>query len=426
MSKRVVITGIGPVTSTGIGKESFFANILKHEMCVKRIPADFETNYEFKSKYYTPLPEFSFADYELPAHYEKVMQDEDRIAALAAKLALEDAGFKIIKDGKTNKVDGLSECSVILGTGFSGLETAFHSYLVHIIKDEKIINDLIKKRIRFNRMIIPMMMPNSVSAWVSILFKLKGSCFTVNASCASGAYAVGESFKRIKDGYDKLVLAGGVECLKENTGAVMRGFDMLGALTKSADGAPVPFSKKRSGFLFSEGAGCILVLEELNHALKRKADIYAEIIDYQSNSDGFNIVQIENSGSQIIKLLKKLKGNRKIDYLNSHGTGTLPNDEIEAKAIKEVFGSKQSQPLINATKGILGHSIGASGALEAAVTALSIKKSIIHGNQIPDPIEGVNLVSQTIEKPVTYAVSTSYGFGGHNGGILFKRYNLNF
>jgi 3-oxoacyl-[acyl-carrier-protein] synthase II len=137
-------------------------------------------------------------------------------------------------------------------------------------------------------------------------------------------------------------------------------------------------------------------------------------------------VQIENSGSQIIKLLKKLKGNRKIDYLNSHGTGTLPNDEIEAKAIKEVFGSKQSQPLINATKGILGHSIGASGALEAAVTALSIKKSIIHGNQIPDPIEGVNLVSQTIEKPVTYAVSTSYGFGGHNGGILFKRYNLNF
>jgi 3-oxoacyl-[acyl-carrier-protein] synthase II len=349
------------------------------------------------------------------------MSDEDKISTLAAALALQDAGFKLEYGKKTIKAAGISNCSVIMGTGFSGLETALQAFVSHTFGGA-LPGTWPNQKHRFHRMVIPMTMPNSVAAWISILFSLKGNSFTVNASCASGTYAVGEAFRKIKDGYDNIVLTGGVECLKENMGGIMRGFDMLGALTKSENGLPVPFSKNRSGFLFSEGAGCVIVLEELEHALSRGAGIYAEIVDYQTNNDAFNIVQMEPSGISITSLLLNLIGNKKIDYINAHGTGTLPNDEIEAKLIQEIFGGKSKQPFINSTKGIAGHSIGASGALEAAITAISIKEQRIHGNIVPNPIDDLNIPLQTISSQIDYALSTSYGFGGHNGGLLFKRY----
>lgn len=202
----------------------------------------------------------------------------------------------------------------------------------------------------------------------------------------------------------------------------MRGFDMLSTLTRAVDGRPQPFSKQRSGFLFNEGAGCVLVLEELEQARSRGADIYAEIVGYEAGSDTYSIVQMDPRGENIASLFEKIGKGIKVDYLNAHGTGTTTNDEIEGEVIKRIFGEKSNQPYINSTKGILGHSIGASGALEAAVTALSIKESRVHGNLTSDPLDDLNLPLKTLTTPIEYALSASYGFGGHNALILFKRY----
>jgi 3-oxoacyl-[acyl-carrier-protein] synthase II len=270
-------------------------------------------------------------------------------------------------------------------------------------------------------MVIPNPMPNSRAAWVSICFGLSGSCHTVNASCASGTYAIGEAFRRIKDGYDSLLLAGGVESFQDADGFMMRGFDVLGVMTQSADGLPRPFSRKRSGFLFAEGGACVLVLEELQHALRRGAKIFAEIADFRANSDASSIVQMDSTGTAIVRLLHELSDGRKIDYLNTHGTGTVANDQIEANAIRTVFGGPADNPWINSTKGILGHTLGASGAFEAAVTALSLDRGTVHGNLTDDPLAELNLPLENVAGRIENALSVSYGFGGHNGGLLFSR-----
>jgi 3-oxoacyl-[acyl-carrier-protein] synthase II len=321
------------------------------------------------------------------------------------------------------EVEGLDDCAVIIGVGMSSMQTALHSYIAHLAGDEN--NKTVSTPHRYNRMVIPMLMPNSVSAWVTIMFGIKGFSYTINASCASGSYAIGEAYSRICEGRCDAAITGGVEALEEENGSIMRGFDMLTALTRSENGVPKPFSHQRSGFLFNEGAGCILILEELERARNRGANIYAEITGFESNSDGYNIAQMEPSGKSIVSMLENLSIGKKIDYINAHGTGTVPNDEIEARALKHVFGGKKDQPVINSTKGILGHSIGASGALEAAVTALSIKEAKIHGNLTKDPIDDLNLNMETIDKGIDYAISMSYGFGGHNAALLFKRYEEN-
>ncbi|MBP1759879.1 MAG: 3-oxoacyl-(acyl-carrier-protein) synthase [Firmicutes bacterium] len=354
------------------------------------------------------------------------MEEASKISVLCTKLALEDAGFQVSNGEKYLHVEGLEHCGTIIGIGMSSLQTAFDSYLAHISVPEPNLNSsAYLNKPRFNRMVIPMLMTNSPAAWISILFGLKGFSYTLNASCASGSYALGEAYRTIADGRCDVMLTGGVEALAEKNGAIMRGFDMLSTLTRAEDGKPRPFSKQRSGFLFNEGAGCVLVLEELERARARGADIYAEIVGYEAGSDTFSIVQMDPGGDNIAGLFVKISRGIKVDYLNAHGTATTTNDDIEARVIQRIFGNKSHQPYINSTKGVLGHSIGASGALEAAVTALSIKESKIHGNLTAEPIDNLNLPLETIKTPIEYALSASYGFGGHNALILFKRYMKN-
>lgn len=423
MKKRVVITGIGPVTAAGTGRQAFFTCILNQECPICEIPSRYEEKYPFKSRHLVPAPEISPETFGIDPTLNLAMEQIGKLAVAGAKLALEDAGFTLEPGGKLFSIWDLADTGVILGVGMSSLQTAFNSYLSHVFGKDQEFLARHSGTARYNRMVIPMLMPNSASAWISILFGLKGFNYTVNAACASGTAAIGEAYHHIATGDSRMIITGGVECLREEFGATMRGFDMLGTLTRSSDGKPTPFSKGRSGFLFNEGAGCVLVLEEWEHARKRGATIYAEIADYAANSDAVNIVQMEETGAQIIRLLKKITHGRKIDYINAHGTGTVPNDQIEAEAIRAVFGDRETQPLINSTKGILGHSIGASGALEAAVTALSIYHGTIHGNHIPDPLENLNLVRQTTHCPIQYGLSTSYGFGGHNTALLLQRYD---
>jgi len=430
VKRRVVITGIGPATAIGIGKKEFATGVFSKKTCITEIPGNYERTYKFKSRYFVPKPKFSLTDLGFHKSVEGMMEEAARLSVLCTKLALEDAGFQISAGEKYMQVEGLENCGTIIGIGMSSLQTAFDSYRAHISDTENLVFESqpssdTKLNPRFNRMVIPMLMTNSPAAWVSILFGLKGFSYTLNASCASGSYALGEAYRTILYGRCDLILTGGVEALSERNGAIMRGFDMLSTLTRAEDGSPQPFSPRRSGFLFNEGAGCVLVLEDLARARARGADIYAEIVGYEAGSDIYSIVQMDPGGDNIADLFQKICRGIKIDYLNAHGTATTTNDDIEAKVIQRIFGDKNNQPYINSTKGILGHSIGASGALEAAVTALSIKESRIHGNLTSEPMNNLHLPLETLNTPLNYALSASYGFGGHNALILFKRYEEN-
>ncbi|HBV88837.1 MAG TPA: beta-ketoacyl-[acyl-carrier-protein] synthase family protein [Desulfosporosinus sp.] len=427
VKRRVVITGIGPATALGIGKEDFSAGIYGMKTCLTEIPKSYEQTYKFKSRYFVPKPKFSLTDLGFHKSVEGMMEEAARISVLCTKLALEDAGFRISDGEKYLQVRGLENCGTIIGIGMSSLQTAFDSYLAHMNQITHIADSetSVSQSPRFNRMVIPMLMTNSPAAWISILFGLKGFSFTLNASCASGSYALGEAYRSILEGRCDVILTGGVEALGEKNGAIMRGFDMLSTLTRAEDGRPQPFSQQRSGFLFNEGSGCVLVLEELEKAKARGADIYAEVAGFEAGSDTYSIVQMDPSGDNISGLFERICQGIKVDYLNAHGTGTTMNDDIESRVIQRIFGNKNNQPYINSTKGILGHSIGASGALEAAVTAISIKESRIHGNLISEPMENLNLPLETFQTPIEYALSASYGFGGHNSLILFKRYREN-
>ncbi len=419
MPRRVVITGIGPVTSAGVGCESFWTALCNDARGPLQQPANFPHHYTSRSRWYVPLPEFELRDYGLAFAGDSLMQTIDRMAVLAAHLALVDAD---LRNNKSVASDGLAEAAVYLGTGLGEVRTALESYLVHLCPRETLNAVLPERPPVFNRMVVPRTMPNSSAAWVSICLGLKGPSRTLSASCASGTYAVGDAFRAIRDGYAEVALAGGVETLQEARGFMMRGFDVLGVLTTSPDGFPGPFGKQRSGFLFAEGGACILVLEELERAVSRNARIYAEVTDFRTNSEAFSLVQMDSTGTQVTRLLRELSAGRKVDYLNAHGTGTVLNEQVEARAIQDVFGDSTRQPLINSTKGILGHTLGASGAIEAAVTALSLAFGKVHGNATRDPVDNLNLPLKTKLTPLQTAISVSYGFGGHNGGLAFSRF----
>ena len=231
MAHRVVITGIGPVTSIGAGAATFWRALLNREFIASPVPAEFERRYSFHSRWYVPLQKISLADYGMRFPFESAMQQEDRMAVAGAKLALEDAHFPLEFSERGIRAGRLDHCSVLIGTGIGGLETAFESYCAHRFSQEQLRDDAAPGRFKFSRMVIPATMPNSPAAWVSICFGIHGQCATINASCASGTVAAGEAFRRIRDGYEDVVLCGGVECLRDSSGAIMRGFDLLGALT---------------------------------------------------------------------------------------------------------------------------------------------------------------------------------------------------
>jgi len=418
--KRVVITGISAITGRSVGKEQVWEQLNKKEVHAIPVNESFETNYKYKSRYYIPFPEVKLDQFGIASKFGISMEQNSIISLICTKLALEDAGFNLEKDTKGYySSEVLENAGIIVGMAQGALRTAFQSVIQHKFQH---INNPELSAFRFNRMVVAVTMDNSVAAWISIMFGIKGEAYTINASCASGNYAIGEAYKKIKYGEKELMIAGGVEGLKDECGAIMRGFDTLGALTTDKDGFPQSFSKNRSGFLFSEGGCGILILEELEHALARHADIYAEIADCSFNTDSYSIVQIDESGKQIVKLISQLSKERKIDYFNAHGTATVLNDKVESEAIKKVFGGKEDQPFINSTKSILGHTIGASAAIEAGMTALSIHKQHIHPNLSENNIDDLNIVNESIPASINYAISASYGFGGHNSAILFKKF----
>jgi 3-oxoacyl-[acyl-carrier-protein] synthase II len=281
---------------------------------------------------------------------------------------------------------------------------------------------------RFNPFAVSMTMPNACSANVAIKFNLRGSNNAYCAACASGTVAIGHGFKAVRSGELDVALVGGVERLSDEYGGVFAGFDAVRALTDrndEPDKANRPFDNDRTGFLFSEGAGAVLTIESLEHARSRGARIFAEILGFAETCDGFNIMMMESSGTQIVRMLDLAFADagltaQDIDYVNAHGTGTRLNDETETAVVEKVF---RNDVLINSTKSLIGHTLGASGAIEALVTALSIHHKTTHVcRNLDHPMKDLNFVTRVDSYPIRTGLSQSFGFGGHNAVLILREY----
>lgn len=401
--KRVVVTGMVPVCSVGSDNDEVFSALCEKKQRVEKIEKNNEAREKLKTEYYVPYPEFDDSEFKKQLHSVKARGSKSAYtASFAALKALKHAGIEEPDD----------DTEVYMGVGAPNMNELCGNTLSFAEKN------------KISAMFIPSAMQSSLAAWISIVLGIHGRSTVLSMACASGTEAVGTGFERIRSGHCRMALCGGSDYLSDENLLIVKGFEMLKCVSTGDSKSAYPFSEEHKGFLFSEGAACVLVLEELEHALERNAKIYAEITGFESSSDGYSIVSMHEDGRIIKKMLRKLIGDKKIDYYNSHGTATALNDNVEANVIKELFGDKASQPAINSTKAIIGHTLGASGAIEAAVCVNSINHGKVHGNILKTPMEGLNITSETREMNVKRAVSASFGFGGHNAALLIEKFEM--
>ena len=453
MRKRVVITGLGVISAIGQNPDEFWKSCLEAKTKVERIPAHWFHYGDFHSQIWSTLPAVDYSTYGIGRIEEKQLDPSSLIAIACSFQALDSAKLEYTKlDQKRNtySIPSLDKnrVGVFMGTGIGGLSTFASCYSYQLLLRQKEllakasaeladhpVREILKRvqeRMlyprRFNPFAVAMTMPNASSANVGIKFNLCGSNNAYSAACASGTVAIGYGFKAVRSGELDVALVGGVEYLRDDYGGVFAGFDAVRALANNndhPDKANRPFDKDRTGFLFSEGGGAGFVIEDLEHARKRGAPIYAEIIGYGETCDGFNIMMMESGGTQITRMLELAFADAgvsaaEIDYINSHGTGTRLNDETETGVIDKVFGKKV---LINSTKSLIGHTLGASGAIEALVTALSILNKTTHVcRNLENPMKDLNFVTKVDSYPIRTGISQSFGFGGHNAVLILREY----
>lgn len=409
--RRTVITGLGCVTPIGIGKDKFWEAIKAGKSGVGPITR-FDTT-DFTSKIAAEVRDFN-PEYYLDKKEAKRMDRFTQYSVVAARLAIQDGNINLDEIDKEN-------IGVILGTGIGGIETLEQEH-------EKLLDRGPK---RVSPLLIPMMISNMGAAQVSMDLGLKGSTMTITTACASATHAIGESFRMIEKGVMDMVVTGGAEaCI---TPLAFAGFCSMKALSTNNDNpekASRPFDKERDGFIMGEGAG-IIVLEELQHALKRGATIYGEVVGYGSTSDAYHITQPDpeamgGTNSMRLALEERNVDYRDIGYINAHGTSTYFNDKLETMAIKNLFKEHAKDINISSTKSMTGHLLGAAGGVEAIVTTLALTEGIIPPTinyDHPDEECDLNYTpNKMVERDIKYALSNSLGFGGHNASILFKKY----
>lgn len=411
-SRRVVITGLGVVAANGIGKEKFWLANIRGVSGVDKVSA-FDAS-GLDCKICAQVKEFSPEDY-IPKEEVRKIDRFVHFGLASAKMGLEDSGLELEKEDR-------DKIGVVIGSGLGG--TLFH--------EEQILCGYEKGLHRLNARSVPRITPNAVASHIAIQFELFGTNMVISNACASGTYAIGEAFRHIQQGDLNLCLSGGVEA--PITPFTFGAYDVLKVLSKRNDSpqeASRPFDKERDGFVIGEG-GAVLILEELTHALKRNAHIYAEIIGYGSNSGAYHIVMPEPEGRDAAKTMQKAIIDagiklEEVDYINAHGTSTALNDKAETKAIKEVFGSLAYKVPISSTKSMIGHSIGAAGGIEAVVCALTIENNLIPPTinyKYKDPDCDLDYVpNEAREAKVGVVLSNSFGFGNCNACLVFKRYN---
>lgn len=412
-NKRAVITGIGVVTPLGNSLEVFWSNLVEGKSGVGPIT-------HFDTKDYTTTIAAEVKDFnpkDFVAHKEARRMDRFTHFALAATaMAVENAGLNIDRINRDRS-------AVILGTGVGGLQTLEDQHKVMMDRGPD----------RVSPFFIPMMIANMGAGQIAIKYGFRGCNITTTSACASGTNAVGESFKLIQRGQADVVISGGAEA--PVTPLAVAGFCSMKALSTRNDdpaGASRPFDAGRDGFVIGEGS-VILVLEELEHALARGADILAEITGYGASCDAYHITAPDPEGAGAVLAMKMAIQDAGIqpagiDYINAHGTSTPLNDKLETVAIKEVLGEYAYKVAVSSTKSMTGHLLGAAGGLEAAVCVLAINRGIIPPTinlETPDPECDLDYVPNTARKAdVAVALTNSIGFGGHNATLIFERFKL--
>lgn len=408
--KRVVITGLGTVNPLGNKVPEFWDNIVANKLGFSFID-QFDAS-EFDVKIVGTVKDFDSSEY-IEKKEAKRMERFTQFAVYSTMEALKDAGSDL-KDLDPFKV------GVIIGCGIGGLEATEREHSKYLEKGPN----------RISVFYIPTMIGNMAAGQVAMSTGFKGANFSTVTACASGTHAIGEAFRKVKHGYLDACICGGTEsCVTE---FAMGGFNNMKALSKATEleKASTPFDLDRQGFVLGEGCG-ILIIEELEHAKARGAKIYAEIVGYGETADAFHMTSPSPSGDAAARAMQMAfeEGGLKaedVTYINTHGTSTGLNDKYETAAIKLALGDHAKKVLINSTKSMTGHLLGAAGGVEAIVTALSIKNSLVHktvGYTTPDPECDLNYcVDKNREVKINAALSNSLGFGGHNATICLKRY----
>ena len=407
--KRVVITGVGPVTPIGSGKDKFWNALMKGKSGVDLVTR-FDTS-DFKTRIGAEIRDFDPQDYGIKPKDAKRMDLFTQYGVAAASLAIEDAGLEL--DEYNDRM------GTIIGTGIGGLMT---------LEEEK--QKLVESQnpSRVSPFLIPMMMPNAVNANVSIMFKLTGTSPCPANACATGSYALIYACKDIALGDFDVIITGGSEAiLTEIAASSFANMKALSRRNEDPKGACRPFDKDRNGFVIGEGSG-VVVLESLEHALKRNAKIYAEIVGYATNTDAYHITAPDPGARMVKKAIRDsldMAGlePKDVDYINAHGTSTKLNDKAEAMAIGEIFGDYKVP--VGSTKSMVGHLIGAAGSLEAVACALSIENQMIPPTinyETPDPDFDLNIITEPTPANLNVVMNNSFGFGGHNAVMVLKKY----
>ena len=410
MKNRVVITGMGAVTPIGNTIEEFWDGIRSGKSGIDPI-THFDAS-EYKVKLAAEVKNF-VAKERMDFKAAKRMESFSQYAVAAAKEAFEDAGLDMAEEDPYR-------IGTIIGSGIGGLECHEKNY--------KKLQERGPGRV--NPLMIPLMISNMAAGNVSIQLGLKGKCTDVVTACASGANSIGDAMRAIQYGDLDVCVAGGTEASICPSGVA--GFTALTALSCNPDPASAsrPFDKDRDGFVLGEGAG-VVVLEELEHAKQRGAVIYAELVGYGSTGDAYHITSPAEDGSGAAKAMELAMEEAQItpaqvDYINAHGTSTHHNDLFETRAIKKAFGEAAKDVVINSTKSMIGHLLGAAGGVEFITCVKSMEDGFIHqtvGTKEADEECDLNYaIGSPVEKEIKAAMSNSLGFGGHNASILIKKY----
>lgn len=411
MSKRrVVVTGLGAVTPIGNNTEDFWNSIRKGKVGIGPITV-FDTT-DYKAKLAAEVKDFDAREY-MDVKTAKRLERFAQFAVAAAKEAFRDSGLDMEREDPFR-------AGVIVGSGVGSLQELEGA--VGRIRD--------KGPSRVNPLMVPRMISNMAAGNVSISLGFRGKCTSVVTACATGSHCIGDAFRAIQYGDADIMAAGGAESSICPSGVA--GFTALTALSLSEDPlrASIPFDKDRGGFVMGEGAG-VVILEELEHAKARGARIYAEVVGYGATGDAYHITSPCEDGSGAARAMELAMEEagvlpEDVTYINAHGTGTHHNDLFETRAIKAAFGEAARRVVINSTKSMIGHLLGAAGGVEFIVCVKSIEEGFIHqtvGTAVTDEECDLNYaVGRPVERQVRYAMSNSLGFGGHNAALLMKKY----
>ena len=410
MERRVVITGLGAITPIGNNVEEFWNGLIEGKCGIDEITHFDTTNY--KVKLAGEIKNFNVEDH-FDKREAKRLDRYSHLALIAERELMKDANLDV------SSIDS-TRLGVAVSAGIGGLQTIENNAQTLLEKGPD----------RVSPMSIPMAISNMAAGNIAIEVGAKGESFCMTTACASSTHTIGECFRIIKHGYQDLMIAGGTEASITPTG--IAGFTNIKALSQTPDKtrASIPFDKERNGFVMGEGAGLIL-LEELEHAKKRGAKIYAEIVGYGATSDAYHITSPAPNGEGGARAMQNAMKDAGIEpeevtYINAHGTSTPLNDKYETMAIKTAFGDASKKVIVSSTKGHTGHLLGAAGGIEAVACVKAIEKGIVPptiGYKVPDEECDLDIVPNQARKiEVKYAMSNSLGFGGHNSSIIFKKY----